>query len=74
MDAIIEGVSAFLTKWAISLGQILVSAVFIMWASTYLGWRQGGRWFFSALEGGTTGDWDYADDEIVVLAEVPKDA
>ncbi|WP_235630942.1 hypothetical protein [Mycobacteroides abscessus] len=38
------------------------------------GWRQGGRWFFSALEGGTTGDWDYADDEIVVLAEAPKDA
>lgn len=40
-------------------------------ASTYLGWRQGDRWFFGALEGGTTGDWNYADDEVVVLAEAP---
>jgi hypothetical protein len=39
-------------------------------AATYRGWRRDGRWWFSALEGGERGDWDYADDEIIVLGEL----
>lgn len=36
-------------------------------ASQYRGWRENGRWRFSVLDGGPVGDWDYADDEIIVL-------
>ena len=41
-------------------------------ASTYRGERFGGRWLFSPLGSGAQGRWSYADEEIVVVAELEE--
>ena len=38
-------------------------------AARYRGWRRGGRWWFSELDSDRQGDWNYADDEVIVLAD-----
>ncbi|TLH48549.1 hypothetical protein [Mycolicibacterium aubagnense] len=37
-------------------------------AAKYRGWRRNGRWWFSDLLSDRQSNWDYADDEVIILS------